>query len=186
MKKGFTLLELLIVMVIIGFLITMSGLAYQGSLVKARDARRKDDLRNIQVALETYKNVNGHYPDTDTRCRPAHNWKMSTDTCAGAPRWISELTSTYIKTLPIDPVNTDALDANIFPYTVGEFAYAYLSSTGGFGCDLTAGEYYILTTHLENPQDREQSQGPFKINDTCLFQMTGKGVSEDLYVLMNP
>ena len=57
-QSGFTLLELLIVIVIIGILalIIVPGLA--SGPKRARDAQRKSDLRAVKNALETYYNDN--------------------------------------------------------------------------------------------------------------------------------
>jgi len=64
-QQGFTLLELLIVIVIIGILalIIVPGLA--SGPKRARDAQRKSDLRAVKNALETYYNDNTAYPPGD-------------------------------------------------------------------------------------------------------------------------
>lgn len=61
-QSGFTLLELLIVIVIIGILalIIVPGLA--SGPKRARDAQRKSDMRAVKNALETYYNDNNVYP----------------------------------------------------------------------------------------------------------------------------
>jgi len=54
--QGFTLIELLVVISIIGILATLLIANIQGARGRARDAQRKHDIREIQNALELYKN----------------------------------------------------------------------------------------------------------------------------------
>lgn len=61
---GFTLLELLVVMAIIGILAAIGIASYGGVQAKARDARRKSDLESIARALEMYRNDFGRYPNS--------------------------------------------------------------------------------------------------------------------------
>ena len=51
-KKGFTLIEMLVVVAIIGLLSSVIIIGLGGSRAKARDAKRISDLRQIQSALE--------------------------------------------------------------------------------------------------------------------------------------
>ena len=90
MKKGFTLLELLIVIGIISLLLTVSANLYSYSQKKSRDAKRKTDLENIRVSLESYRsnNASGNYPNN-----------------------LNLLVPTYITKLPTDPLS------NIYKYT---------------------------------------------------------------------
>jgi len=53
-KKGFTLIELIIVMGVLAMLVTMVTLSLTGKRERARDARRQSDLKTIQTALEQY------------------------------------------------------------------------------------------------------------------------------------
>lgn len=61
-KKGFTLIELIIVITIMGILATMIIGNFFTSLKKGRDARRKGDLDQIQKALEMYYEDKKTYP----------------------------------------------------------------------------------------------------------------------------
>ncbi len=63
MKRGFTLMELLIVIAVIGILISISVAAYTTAQKRTRDSRRQGDLKALQNALEQYNSSNsGAYP----------------------------------------------------------------------------------------------------------------------------
>lgn len=59
---GFTLMEILIAMTIMGILASIGLASYTISLQKSRDAARKSDLSQMARALESYNNDYGTYP----------------------------------------------------------------------------------------------------------------------------
>jgi len=61
-ERGFTLLELMIVMAIMGVLITIAQPSLKQSLVRAREAVLREDLYQIRDALDQYYADNGKYP----------------------------------------------------------------------------------------------------------------------------
>ena len=61
-KKGFTLIELLVVIAIIGMLSALLVPNFMGIRERARDAQRKSDLKQIQKALEMYRQDQTLYP----------------------------------------------------------------------------------------------------------------------------
>ncbi|MEK9156250.1 MAG: prepilin-type N-terminal cleavage/methylation domain-containing protein [Patescibacteria group bacterium] len=61
-RSGFTLVELLVVVAIIGILATVIIINLNSSRVRARDARRMSDTEAIAKALDLYNNDVGHYP----------------------------------------------------------------------------------------------------------------------------
>jgi prepilin-type N-terminal cleavage/methylation domain-containing protein len=61
-RKGFTIIELLITMAIIGTLLAISVLALNGSRAKSRDAKRVADVQVIRAALEQHWLTRAAYP----------------------------------------------------------------------------------------------------------------------------
>lgn len=60
--RGFTIVELLIVIVVIGILAAIAIVSYRGIQSRAYDAAIRSDLRNIYQLLEEYKINTGSYP----------------------------------------------------------------------------------------------------------------------------
>lgn len=57
-RAGFTLIELIIVMVILGILATVFVSQFPASLGRSRDTRRLSDIKQYQTAFESYANRN--------------------------------------------------------------------------------------------------------------------------------
>ena len=65
-KSGFTIIEVLIVVSIIGMLATIMLVTYTNSLKRSRDNRRVADVESIRLAVNMYADKNGKYPDYST------------------------------------------------------------------------------------------------------------------------
>ena len=61
-SKGFTLIEMLIVITIIALLASLILVGMGGARAKTRDSRRVADLHNMMNALELYYAKNAYYP----------------------------------------------------------------------------------------------------------------------------
>ena len=151
LKKGFTLIELMVVIGIIGVL--AAGLVATinpfTQFAKARDARRKSDLKTITTLLNEYYNDNSKYPpaaDSSHTCAPQYGSNCqvwSSDSGVVGP-WIQGL-GQYTKSLPVDPTNSGD------PRSTGHYAYAY----GDVSAD---GQHYSLYTQLENHSDPDRCE----------------------------
>jgi len=64
LKRGFTLIELMIVIVILGILMGAILPRLTGGQAQARDVGRRGDMDNISNALKLYFKDNGEYPGT--------------------------------------------------------------------------------------------------------------------------
>ncbi len=58
---GFTLVELLIVIAVLGVLATIGIMTFPAAQKRARDTRRRSDLKQYQTALELYANRNNSF-----------------------------------------------------------------------------------------------------------------------------
>lgn len=61
-ERGFTIIELLIVIVVIAILAALVIISYAGVQSRARDAERVSDIRAVQQGAELYNTNNGAYP----------------------------------------------------------------------------------------------------------------------------
>ncbi len=64
-QTGFTMIELLVVIVILGLLSTIGLGSFRSSQAKSRDVRRKAELGQIARALEMYFNDHKEYPEVE-------------------------------------------------------------------------------------------------------------------------
>jgi len=99
-RSGFTLVEILIVIVIVGILATIGFGSFQSSQLKSRDASRKSDLRQIASALETYYNDHDQYP---TDSSGSINGCNGGSPCTWGEPFIDDKGTVYMIKLPFDP-----------------------------------------------------------------------------------
>jgi len=63
-KKGFTLIELSMVIAIIGILYSVSIPLFSETAIKAKETALKDNLHIMRKAIDNYYSVKEHYPET--------------------------------------------------------------------------------------------------------------------------
>ena len=64
-QDGFTLIEIMVVILILGLLATIVVQSLRGAANKAKNTKAQADIAEIKTALDRYYLDNGYYPTTD-------------------------------------------------------------------------------------------------------------------------
>ena len=139
MKKGFTLIELMVVISIIAILSGIGFATYSGLNKKTRDSRRKVDLEVIRQALELYRSDVGIYPGSNGWCTQVSNTTY--------PEVKNALQAGYVERVPQDPRYAD---------TYQDYFYMNISS----------GQKYALYAELEGSDATDDITGCARIGGT--------------------
>jgi prepilin-type N-terminal cleavage/methylation domain-containing protein len=115
-RGGFTLIELMVVMAIIGLLMSLAMPRYVHSLDKTRDAVLRHDLRAMRDAIDQFLSDRNRYPAS-----------------------LSELVELrYLRDVPLDPVTESSTTWVLLPppdSTLGEGIYDVRSGATGTSHD---------------------------------------------------
>lgn len=142
-QPGFTIVELLVVIVVIGILAAITIVAYNGFQVRARDTQRASDAASILKALDAYKAIHGTYPAA-TSTSGGGSWEMSSETPG---TFMEYLQSTFSTSVPVDPIN----DANHY-YRYYRYNVASLTA---YGCATDKGNLLVFyTVGFENAANK--------------------------------
>lgn len=101
-KKSFTFIEIVVVTTIISLLATGSFLSYKLIINSSLDARRKSDIEQIRIALESYRNNNSSYPTNLTKLKK------------------DSFNRVYLIEIPVDPKNKTPYDYKAIPQNCNE------------------------------------------------------------------
>ncbi len=152
-KKGFTLIELLVVIAIIGMLSGMVLVGMSGMWEKARDARRVQDITQIQKAVEFYYAQNEQYP------QPAGGWGVWSGSCpsyGGYDKYILGIEA-WLTAIPKDP-----------KFNTGGQCYLYNSN----GTDYIIITHFTMETVGTDPSNASNPSNIRQMDRICCVQPT--------------
>lgn len=106
-RAGFTIVELLIVIVVIGILALIGVSTFANKQSQALDGRRIDDINRIRKGLELFRADVGRYPDAFNSnyggtVGPGNGWEVSV---VNPDNFLWQLKPYMGGTIPVDPVN---------------------------------------------------------------------------------
>lgn len=123
--KGFTLIEIVLVLAIAGLILVIVFLAVSGAQKSRRDTQRKSDVSRIAAAMENYaSNNNGTYP-------------------ANQAAFNTQMTGTY----SLGAATVDPLSGTTYLYSAARTPTATLSA--GVTYTLTSPRVYDICIGLE-------------------------------------
>jgi len=133
-KVGFTLVELLVVISIIGILTIISASSFISAQVKARDSQRKSDLDAVSKSLMMYYADIGVFPNL-TSDELFGNSSVGLTGSDG---------TVYMRETPLDPTNDD------------DYVYVYKFTTDF--------KKFNLFANLENKEDSQCEGNSYNVN----------------------
>ena len=134
-QSGFTIIELVIVLVVIGIL-TLLVVTTHGSIeAKSRNDTRTHDLKTLQISLEGYFSRNSHYPS-----RADMN----------NPKWLKTNLPNLDTSLMSDPSNPTGSITLVAKPASKSYAYDPTQADGVTPCesdDTTCAKYTLTATY---------------------------------------
>lgn len=125
--KGFTIVELVVVIIIVGILVTVATITYRTTQRNARNEVRKTDVAMLMGAIEEYRADNGDFPSTTCTTAPSS---------ASAGCWRNEVwnvlkTQGYLRDVPTPNTASPTAAHNINDgNTTANYGYLRHSATG--------------------------------------------------------
>ncbi|MBM2820420.1 MAG: putative General secretion pathway protein GspG [Candidatus Berkelbacteria bacterium] len=178
-SRGFTLIEMLVVVFIISLLASIVIVTVNRSRVEAKDAKRKTDLATIKTAVELYRDRFGTYDITFNTGTPPYpssgynspsrgwfNYECGAG-CANYKYSIAHGLESwgFLNPAPVDPVHNGPPS-----WAAGDYEYMLY----------TDGNKYSIYTRLENPNctpvgdcwDNSSSSGTYaSVGPTSAYEM---------------
>lgn len=146
-KKGFTLVELMVVITVIAILATIAVASFTRVQKQARDTKRKAEMKGMQTALQAYFTEKTAYPIQAT--------------AAIASTALASLTPTYMAAVPTAPKGFSGTP---------NVDYTYISDTDGYRYAICAGLEAPTTAGTMWKVSTANSGGLEVTNATCVAE----------------
>ena len=157
-NRGFTLVELLVVITILGILASIGLATFTSAQARGRDAQRKSDLKQIANSLELYYQDYGKYPGS-LNGQLLGCPSTTSKACVWGTGEFWDNKSIYFRVLPKDPT--------------AKTSYNYQIVNGSMN------QKFQIFAHLENSQDSEIISTTYSCgnNIVCNFAITSPNTS---------
>ena len=162
-RLGFTLIELMVVISIIGLLSSIILASLNAARAKARDIRRMQDLNQIRTAMFLYYDTNKNWIETGSGCGYSSDGSLGNSTGNGFFNYTSV---TYPKSIVQCLIDASALSTEIIDPTGGRSEsnptnniYAYMK------CHCNTPRKVYIYAKLET-----KAQDATALNGTCCYE----------------
>jgi general secretion pathway protein G len=119
-KSGFTLLEMMIVMIIIGVLLSIALPIYNRSLVRARESVLHNDLFELRKLIQQYTLDKQKAPQSLDDLKPTYIKEIPKDPMTGEANWDAPICDTMDSVDQQDPGICDVHSASTAISTEGD------------------------------------------------------------------
>lgn len=162
LKRGFSLVELMIVVAVMAILATVGFFAYNNFQKTARDSKRKADLKAVSTAVQAYYSESGKYPVPSGATADSH--EAANDVSNGS--YLTGVLAKYGGKVPLAPDVTGVTGEN----KEYQYAYDYTDATDN-------GKTFALCAQLETLPAGSTTAQMWKISSADPSgSMVGNGV----------